>query len=234
MKSVNGRWGEIWFYEKDTYVGQSLENYGEYSPDETETILSLADKNKLCLDIGANFGAISQALESSGFNCVSFEPQPDIFNILCKNIKGQKFNCALGDIEGTTKIPIINPNEAINYGGISVGYYSLLGAIDVQIKTLDSFNFENVGFIKIDVEGYEEKVLRGAEKLIEKCRPILYVEDNKEGPSHNPNLRSYILSLDYVLEEHNTFLYRENNFFGLKENIWGKPFASFNLICKPL
>ena len=47
MKSVNGRWGEVWFYENDTYVGQSLDKYGEYNPDETECIISLADKNFL-------------------------------------------------------------------------------------------------------------------------------------------------------------------------------------------
>ena len=230
IKSVEGRWGEVWFYEQDIYVGSSLNNYGEYNPDETEFILSVADKNKLCLDVGANFGVIAQALETSGFNCVAFEPQPDIFNILCKNFKGEKHNCALGDIEGIGKMPLVLADEPVNYGGFRVGTKSILGAVDVPIHTLDSFGFKNVGLIKIDVETFEEKVLRGAEKLIEECRPILYVEDNKD----NPNLRSYILSLGYVLEEHNPFLYRENNFFGLKENIWGNNFASFNIICKPL
>lgn len=230
MKSVNGRWGEVWFYENDTYVGQSLDKYGEYNPDETECIISLADKNKLCLDVGANFGVITQALETSGFTCVAFEPQPDIFNIMCKNVRGEKHNCALGDKEGVSVMPLIPPNQNVNYGGFKVGTQSKLGTVNVAIKTLDSFNFENVGFIKIDVEGYEEKVLRGAEKLIEKCRPILYIEDNRD----NPNLRPYILSLEYILEEHNPALYRENNYFELKENIWDSPFSSFNLICKPL
>ena len=218
MKSVNGRWGEVWFYENDSYVGFSLDKYGEYNPDETECIISLADKNKLCLDVGANFGVISQALETSGFTCVAFEPQPDIYELMCKNVKGLTYNVALGDEEGIGVMPLVPPNRSLNYGGFRVGTESKLGSINVPIRTLDSYNFKNVGLIKIDVETYEEKVLRGAEKLIEECRPILYVEDNRD----NPNLRSYILSLGYWFEEHNPPLYRENNFFGLKENIWGK------------
>ena len=230
IKSVEGRWGEVWFYEQDIYVGSSLNNYGEYNPDETEFILSVADKNKLCLDIGANFGTISQALETSGFTCIAFEPQPDIFAIMSKNVKGEKYNCALGDITSVGKMPLFPPNLAENYGGMTVGQASVYGTIDVPIRTLDSFHLTNVGFIKIDVEGFEEKVLRGGKKLIEECRPILYLEDNRE----NPNLRPYILSLGYTLEEHNAPLYREDNFFGLKENIWDQPFKSYNLLCKPL
>ena len=43
-------------------------------------------------------------------------------------------------------------------------------------KTLDSFNYKNVDYIKIDVEGYELCVLQGAKKTIERCRPIIQVE----------------------------------------------------------
>lgn len=46
----------------------------------------------------------------------------------------------------------------------------------VTVNTLDSYNFENVDIIKVDVEGYEFPVLKGAEQTIRRCRPIVQLE----------------------------------------------------------
>ena len=46
----------------------------------------------------------------------------------------------------------------------------------VQVETLDSFNFQNVGFVKVDVEGYEKFVLEGAQQLIAQSRPTIQLE----------------------------------------------------------
>jgi hypothetical protein len=46
------------------------------------------------------------------------------------------------------------------------------------VKTLDSYNFDKVDFIKIDVEGYEPEVLEGAKQLINRHRPIIFFEVN--------------------------------------------------------
>jgi hypothetical protein len=46
----------------------------------------------------------------------------------------------------------------------------------VQIETIDSYNFQDVGFIKIDVEGYEKFVLEGAQQLIQTSRPTIQLE----------------------------------------------------------
>lgn len=230
MRSVTGRWGETWFYHKDRYIGPSLQNYGEFSPEETEKIISLA--SGLCLDIGANFGCIGQALEASGFNVVAFEPQPDVYKLTCKNIrKGVVHNCGLGDVEGTAQMTRIRKGSRASYGS------SAMGVIDndeepitVPVHTLDSFNL-NPGFMKIDVEGYEEKVLRGAVETILKWKPIMYIEDDRREKSLS--LRTFIRSLGYGIAEHNPPLYRDNNFFGKKRNIFDSNYISNNLICTP-
>ena len=229
MRYVDGRWGRVWFYGKDTYVGRSLFHYGEYNPDETEKIISLA--SGLCLDIGANWGVMGQALEASGFEVVSFEPQPDVFGVLRKNVRGECHNVGLGDTPGTFKMPKILTGSKANYGGMGIGTRSDLGTIDVSVVTLDSFEFSNVGFMKIDVEGFEERVLRGAVETIARCRPIMYIEDDRV--SLSKSLRSFITSLGYTIEEHKPPLYRENNFFGLRRNIWDKNYVSHNLIALP-
>jgi len=226
---VNGRWGTTFYIGKDEYVGRSLHYYGEYNPDETEMILSLASGH--CLDIGANFGVMAQALEYNGFKVSSFEPQPDVFNILRQNVRGECFNMGLGSTPGTFKMPKIFLGSKANYGGSAIGTRSDMGTIDVSVGVLDSFEFDDIGFMKIDVEGFEEKVLRGGTKTIERCRPIMYIEDDRMELSDS--LRRYIRGLGYTIEEHQPPLYRENNFFGYKKNVWDRNYASHNLICRP-
>lgn len=230
MRYVDGRWGRTWFYGKDEYVGRSLFFYGEYNPDETEMILSLASGR--CLDIGANFGCMGQALEANGFTVVSFEPQPDVYNILRRNVSGDAFNMGLGSSGGVAYMPKILSGSKANYGGQGIGQRSELGQIAVQVRTLDSFGFTDVGFMKIDVEGFEEQVLRGGVNTIARCRPIMYIEDDRAHLS--ASLRAYITSLGYTIEEHNPCLYREKNFFNLNRNVWGHMnYVSKNLICRP-
>lgn len=226
---VNGRWGTTFYIPKDEYVGRSIHYYGEYNPDETEMVLSLAKGH--CLDIGANIGVIGQALEYNDFKVTYFEPQPDVFGVLKKNVIGDCYNMGLGSVAGTFKMPKIFFGSKANYGGMAIGTRSDMGTIDVAVGVLDSFKFDDVGFMKIDVEGFEEQVLRGGVKTIERCRPIMYIEDDRI--ERSDSLRKYIRSLGYTIEEHKPPLYRETNYFGYKKNVWGKNYASHNLICRP-
>ena len=86
--------------------------------------------------------------------------------------------------------------------------------------------------IKIDVEGFEENVLKGAENTIKKYKPTMYIEDDRVEKSLS--LRTYIKSLGYSIEEHKPPLYRANNFFGKKINVWNMNYVSHNIICRPI
>lgn len=231
MRSVIGRFGEVWYYGKDEYVGKSFHNYGEFSGIELEHILGLADKTKLSLDIGANVGAVAQMLEYHGYPCQAWEPQPEIYNMLVKNFKGPSHKCALGSIESTAEMPRLRWGARYNYGGMSLNTQSELGHYTVPVKTLDSYNFENVGFIKLDVEGWEEEVLKGAVGTILANKPIMYIEDDRHEKS--ASLHRFLDGLGYKYTMDVTPLYRPDNFFGLKKNVWDKDYQSFNLICKP-
>ena len=232
IKTVDSRWGPCTYFLKDEYVGKSIHNYGEYNPDETEKIVSLADKNKLCLDIGANIGVISMALVASGFEVQAFEPQPEVYKLLNMNVGKNVHNIALGMGAGMASMPKVYYSQKGNFGGLGIGTKSIYGSYEVPVATLDSFEFTNVGFIKIDVEGFEEAVLRGGIETITRDKPIMYIEDDRI--DKRVSLRAYIKSLGYTYEMHQPTLYRENNFFGLKKNVWApKNFASHNLICLP-
>lgn len=231
LHTVEGRWGPVTYFSKDEYVGKSLRYYGEYNPDETEMILSLAQPGRLCLDIGANCGVMAQALEFMGFECVAFEPQPLVAEVCKKNIGGVVYNYALGSEPAVAKMPKLRYEDSNNIGGMSIGSASIYGTIDVEVRTLDSFHFENVGFIKLDVEGFEEQVLIGGRETILRDKPVLYVEDDRVQKS--ASLRKYIESLGYTITEHKPPLYRPENFFNYRNNVWGRMYASHNLICKP-
>jgi FkbM family methyltransferase len=238
-REVNGRWGPCRFLGKDEYVGRSLFSYGEYGPDETEAILDMA--SGVCLDIGANIGVIGQALRSRGFKVIGFEPQPELAEIAEWNYdhaetmgntpKGVIINCALGANEGVAEMPKVQYSSKGNFGGLAIGDTSIYGSYEVPVHTLDSYSLD-CGFMKIDVEGYELEVLRGAVQTIERCKPIMYIEDDRQNKSSA--LRTFIRELGYSIEEHKPTLYRENNFFGLKKNIWDRNYASHNLIARPI
>lgn len=230
-REVNGRWGPCRFFGKDEYVGRSIFSYGEYNPDETEKILSLARDR--CLDIGANIGCISQALHHEGFVVEAFEPQPEIFGLLEFNARGAiVHNTAVGDEAGWATMPKVHYSTKGNFGGLGLFETSIYGDYKVPVLTIDSLNYEDVGFIKIDVEGFELQVLKGATETIKKCRPTMYIEDDRTEKS--AALRNYIRELGYTIEDHKPTLFRDRNFFGLKKNIWApRNYASHNLICTP-
>lgn len=238
-KEIEGRWGRCKFFRKDEYVGKSLWYYGEYNPDETEMIIGLAPRDMLTLDIGANMGVISQALLATGHDVVAFEPQPEVFRLLefnCENAFGsgrtyKVYNTAVGSSAGMAKMPKVYYGEKGNFGGLSLGMHSIYGSYDVPVTTIDSYGFNNIGFMKIDVEGYELEVLKGAYETITRCNPIMYIEDDRTAKS--AALREHIRALGYSIEEHKPTLYRELNHFGLRKNVWDKNYASHNLICRP-
>lgn len=87
------------------------------------------------------------------------------------------YNQGLGDKPGQMKIEN-HPHNA-GHNCIAEGKRlekSKYELFDVEIATLDSFNFEDVDCIKIDVEGYEYNVLKGAEQTIRRCRPVVQLE----------------------------------------------------------
>ena len=149
------------------------------------------------IDIGANVGFFSLFASHYFSKVISFEPTPQTFSFLKNNIR-------LSSIKNITALPygisnktgtgIITENP-INQGGNSLNLneedklktdeYSHFSMSDfkkhtIELVTLDDFiknnNINNVGFIKIDVEGHEEKALQGAKQTLEKFQPIVFCE----------------------------------------------------------
>ena len=234
VECIRGRWGNTYYIKGDEYVGKSLKNYGEYNPDETEHILALAaETDGWILDIGANIGVISQALQHEGYNnIIAFEPQREVYEILKMNCAGINcYNVAVGAGNGSIKVPTLNFSKHDNFGGVSVGGNC---GRDVDLVALDEMpevSGLHIGLMKIDVEGFENEVLLGARKIIERDKPIIYLEADREDKL--VELERTLEMLGYSIVPHNPPLYREKNFLGKKRNVWSRNFASYNWECRP-
>lgn len=135
-------------------------------------------KNKIVIDVGSNLGEFAIYCVRLGAKKVyAFEPVTETFKILEKqieinNLKGKiiPVKLALGDKNETLKINFEGAGDATAHIN---GRLSTNSEIIKVIKLDDFIKKEKVSFIKMDVEGYEEKVLRGAHKVIKRDKPIL-------------------------------------------------------------
>jgi FkbM family methyltransferase len=146
----------------------------EYQVAVRRRSIDLCSKRRTALDIGANVGLWSRDLVDNFTKVVAFEPVAVFRKCLEKNVNGANFfisPLALGDHDTQATMIITEGNS-----GHSHLDPNTLGTGDVQVVKLDNLNIENVDYIKIDCEGYEYRVLQGAEQTVKRCRPILVIE----------------------------------------------------------
>lgn len=172
----------------DVYLSQAVIRLGQYGRREFDAWRPYLPDGGVVLDVGANFGALTfafaQAVGESG-SVVAVEPQYALFAMLCgstalqgrRNVRARW--CALGRDAGAVRIPPIDYGAPGNFGGLELGRDADVGEAVARV-TLDSWNLDDVDFIKIDVEGMELDVLAGAEKTIARTRPVMSVEADRE------------------------------------------------------
>ena len=133
-------------------------------------------KLKTIIDIGAWWGPWTLEWSSRAKTIETFEPNPDILPDLKQNTNKLNnctvHNTALGDTTGK-----VSMQYETHTGTCHVKDYN--GSIN--LRTLDSYNFQDVDIIKIDGEGFEIPVLNGAKQTILSQRPWIQIEGNHSG-----------------------------------------------------
>jgi FkbM family methyltransferase len=172
-------------------------------------------EDKEVIDIGAHIGMYTVEMGKIAKRVHSFECSPKSFNYLCSNIllrglsyKVTTYNTALSNKTGTTKYFIRDPRDGGGNGISEFDKDAQTPTIDVPVTDLDSFNLTNIGFIKIDVEGHEEFVLRGAIRtLVNNGYPPILFESWPERCTDVPaksireSLFAFIESLGYKITQ---------------------------------
>jgi FkbM family methyltransferase len=171
-------------------VDEHIATYGMWESDLTQALKQQIKKGDIFVDAGANIGyytlLVSSILKDTG-KVYAFEPIPVLSEQIQKSVRINGYynvdvhTYGLSNIEGTHALYVRDEN----IGGSSMQRYDsfiqdtvVKEVQDIQLKTLDDLlgNQGHVDVIKIDVEGFEWEVLQGAEKILERCKPCIFLE----------------------------------------------------------
>lgn len=183
--------GEIRWYSFLVKVGNIDKN--AYYDRMAEAVMKRVLKpSSVCIDVGCNRGQVLKqmiALAPNG-RFLAFEPIPDLFSRLTDEFSSDNirlFQVALSDKAGISTFNYVVTNPA--YSGLKKRHYDRSNEKDtvIQVKTqtldsvLESESVERVDYIKIDVEGAEYLVMKGAVECIKKSKPYIVFEHGKGG-----------------------------------------------------
>jgi len=185
--------------EGDLFIGK------DYEKDEIDYIGNYL-KNHVAnnvLDIGGNVGIFSLdlAVKNSSLVYNIFEPIPNTYNKLRANLKlndkseelFKTFNIGLSNQEGSFDFYLPATDEAASMRPVDDAFYlkgcndmgeytgndkmeKIVCLVDTVDNVVSKNDIDNIGFIKIDVEGNEKFVLLGAKETLSKYKPLVYCE----------------------------------------------------------
>ena len=161
---------------KRAIKAQGTDSVLQYQKEQLDTALKFCTNFRHGIDIGANYELMSYSMSQQFEQVSSFEIVPEINECFRKNM--QKFNirnvniygCGLGDKEEEVALEF-NPKSTFRT------HVDKDAKGSFKVRTLDSYNFGNVDFIKMDVEGYEPLVIKGAIETIKKFKPVILYEE---------------------------------------------------------
>jgi FkbM family methyltransferase len=154
---------------------------------EAYRMSSLASREGIAVDVGANWGLYTYAMSRACAEVVAFEPNPDASTMIraacLSNVR--LLDVALSSKEGTARLHmrVRDGVELASWGSLLGGRMageSTVATREVRVMRLDDLGLKGVSFIKIDVEGHELDVLEGARRTIAKSLPACLVEASDE------------------------------------------------------
>jgi len=159
---------------------------------EVRLLPYLVDSERASVDIGANKGVYTYFLARWSQHVHAFEPNPKLFSVLRRTMSRSSAATlsplAIADQAGEAELRVpLRPSGYSNQGSSlsAVKVPDNFRAVSVQTARLDDLDIPNIGFIKIDVEGFESQVLQGAHGIIARDRPVLLIE-MEEKHRHQP------------------------------------------------
>ncbi len=233
------REGLLWYFKHDAFIGASIDRYGEFSALESALFRQFIQPGWTVLDVGANIGAhtveLARMVGADGL-VLAFEPQRLVHQVLCANLAANDIGnviamqAALGAQPGRVSIERPNYGAPRNFGGISLLDDATPQSEPVPVTTIDALALSACHFIKIDVEGMEVEVLRGASRVLQRFRPLLYLENDRDAQSEM--LIALLLDAGYRLFWHFPPLYNAANFYGDRVSIF-PGLISINILAVP-
>lgn len=190
-KLILGKY-EFQTIENDKGISTELQIYESHEPLTTHLMIKELKENMVCVDLGSNIGyyaVIESNIIGESGKIFAIEPSPVNFPILRLNLENQKknnflaYNIAIGDKNEDMEFIISTKS---NWSKIRMNNENINSAdkiIKIPVKTLDSFVIENnitkIDILRMDVEGFEYNIILGANNVLEKYKPKIFVEIHK-------------------------------------------------------
>ena len=227
--------GKMVWPKADDTIGRSLELYGEFAEGENRLMARYVEPGHTVVDVGANLGttvlSLAKAVGSTG-SVIAFEPQPLLAQCLQTNLtinecfNTRVFTCALAHRSGWARMAAPGVSQGCNYGSVSLGKEGL----QVPVMRLDDFELPALALLKVDVEGFEWQVIRGAREHLLRHRPVLYLEAKRIAGT--TAYLDWLLQNDWRCYWHFAFFYRKDNFRGEPKNVFGQT-GDMNVLAIP-
>jgi FkbM family methyltransferase len=199
----------------DLAVGNQIYRYGCYEPDESNYLRRRIRTNDICIDVGANIGYYTLLMASLANEGVvhAFEPLPLTASILRTNLLLNEIQNAIAN-----QMAVGDTNDEVDFvesaddafsSLLDTGRNPVLRRTRVCMTTLDAYcqarSLSRIDCLKVDVEGAEEKVIRGAARLLSdrERRPRLIMLE-----LYDPMLTKYKTSIDQMLALMQSFSYQ--------------------------
>jgi FkbM family methyltransferase len=163
----------------DTGVGQCLRDYGEFGRIGWSLAAQMCRGGSF-IDVGANIGGFALPVSPLAHSVVAIEASPAIAAILSANVAENHIsnvnviNAVAGNVTGEVSFPALDLGAAMNFGAVGLTT-AAPGQVRVPAVRLDDIAPEDTRVVKIDVEGAELDVLRGASQLL-KAGPAWIIE----------------------------------------------------------
>ncbi|MBS0640461.1 MAG: FkbM family methyltransferase [Acetobacteraceae bacterium] len=166
----------------------------------------LVGRGRRFVDVGAHIGFYTIGLAPQFDTVVAYEPSRAQHTWLAHNVRLNGYahvevnQVALGDAPGTAPLHVLSYEGGLNSLAPDVASrYQAIDHYDVPVAVLDDRGLTDVDLLKIDVEGYELPVLRGAARTITASRPLILLEVWQE-PARRRDVRAQMDAFDYTLE----------------------------------
>ena len=186
IEKVNG----FWVPSDDVHLQDWKQNNDFTQSKCLDKFLTFIEKNALkfnhVLDIGAWVGTWTMKINPFCGRVIAFEPDPLHYECLVKNVpeEVETHQLAVGNDKKMISLSEDNFTQAKR----------VVGEGNIPMVTIDSLNFTDVDLIKIDVEGYEMEVLKGADKTLENVKYLMIELNNnsKKYGSSNLEIEKYL------------------------------------------
>lgn len=179
------RAGNYWLPDADQHFIECLEKEGGFQLDRLRKAIEFVTDFSLAIDGGAHVGSWSKTMLNWFNKVVAFEPAPDTFECLERNLwsenrlgKADLHNKALGDQHAHIVMDCDQRYEVA--GNTGARYVRKAEEGEVEMVTIDSLKLPSLGFLKLDVEGAEYLALKGAEETLRHCHPVVFIEVKKD------------------------------------------------------